>query len=216
MQTLSVCSTKGGAGKTTLAAALAVAAAHDHLRVALIDIDPQQTLRAWWEDRGRPENPELLTWKTKLGVRFLPTAVERAAAIGYDLLIIDTPPAIMGIIELAVGVADVVLIATQPSPADLVGNKAIIDMVRRRGTDFAFIINRAEPRGDTLVPETQTILNTIGPVIGTVVMNRLAYRASLGTGQSAAEIDPTKAGVEITNLWKGVKKELRAQARKVA
>ena len=216
MQTLSVCSTKGGAGKTTLATALAVAASQEGRRVGLIDIDPQQTLRAWWEDRGRPENPQLVIWNTKLGVRFLPTAVERAAAYGYELLIIDTPPAIMGIIELAVGVADVVLIATQPSPADLVGNKAIIEMVGHAGKDFAFVINRAEPRGDALLPETQKILKGIGPVMPAVVMNRLAFRTALGTGQSAAEIDPQKAGVEIANLWKAVKKQLRAQARKVA
>lgn len=216
MQTMSVCSTKGGVGKTALSAALAVAAAHDGLKVALIDLDPQQTLRDWWTDRGRPTNPELITWDTKRGARYLPTAVQRAGALGYDLLIIDTPPAIMGIIELAVSVADFVLIPTQPAPADLVGNKAIIDLVLQAETPFAFVINRAESRGDAFVPATLAVLKPIGPIIPTVVTNRLSFRSSLGTGQSAAEIEPRRAGEEVAGVWKSVKKHLRAQARKIA
>ena len=38
---------KGGAGKTTLAAQLAVAWARGGTRVALLDIDPQASLAAW-------------------------------------------------------------------------------------------------------------------------------------------------------------------------
>lgn len=216
MQTVSICSTKGGVGKTTISTALAVAASQDGLRVALIDIDPQQTLQHWWEDRGQPENPGMITWKAKLGVRFLPTAIERTAALGYDLVIIDTPPAIMGIIELAVSVADFVLIPTQPSPVDLEGNKAIIDMVQAQAKAFAFVINRAEPRGDTFVAETEKILKSIGPVIGTIIVNRMAFRTSLGTGKSAAEIDRKKTADEVTGLWRAIKKHLRAQARNVA
>lgn len=42
---------KGGAGKTTMAAQLAVAYARAGKRVGLIDIDPQGSLATWYEVR---------------------------------------------------------------------------------------------------------------------------------------------------------------------
>jgi chromosome partitioning protein len=44
---ITVAQQKGGAGKTTLTAQLAVAFAGDGQRVALIDIDPQASLAQW-------------------------------------------------------------------------------------------------------------------------------------------------------------------------
>ena len=47
MYVVAVCGTKGGVGKTTIAASLAAcAAAHGH-RSALVDLDPQESLAFW-------------------------------------------------------------------------------------------------------------------------------------------------------------------------
>ena len=65
MLTIAVTNTKGGVGKTTLAATLAVRAAQDkfkggaHYRVALVDLDPMRGLVAWWLRRGKTENPTI-------------------------------------------------------------------------------------------------------------------------------------------------------------
>ena len=56
---------KGGSGKTTVAAHLAVAAEQSgHGSAVLIDTDPQQTLATWWKvRRGGPRNSDsLLRW----------------------------------------------------------------------------------------------------------------------------------------------------------
>ncbi|KUO56048.1 MAG: hypothetical protein APF80_12475 [Alphaproteobacteria bacterium BRH_c36] len=215
MQVLSVCSTKGGSGKTTLATALAVASSQDQLRVALIDIDPQQSLAMWWEDRGKPDNPELITWKSSLGIRFLPTAIERTAQLGFDLVIIDTPPAILGIVEAGVEVSDFVLIPTQASSVDLMGNQEVIKMMEKHNKDFAIVINRAEAR-DPMVAEAMKLLKEFGPVITVTVGNRRAFRAAIGQGKAGPEVDAEKSKAEIASLWSAVKRRLRAQARKVA
>ena len=54
---------KGGVGATTLARELGVAAAAAGKRVVFVDLDPQGTLRGWWNRRtesaeGEP-NPAL-------------------------------------------------------------------------------------------------------------------------------------------------------------
>ncbi len=48
---LTIAQQKGGAGKSTLAAHLALAWALKRKSVALVDIDPQQSLAAWYDQR---------------------------------------------------------------------------------------------------------------------------------------------------------------------
>ncbi len=52
MWVISMSSTKGGGGKTTLAAHLAVEAVKQQIgKVAVIDTDPQASLAGWWNLR---------------------------------------------------------------------------------------------------------------------------------------------------------------------
>jgi chromosome partitioning protein len=59
MYVIAVVNTQGGVGKTTLASALAVRAAKDSPRVAMVDLDPQRSLVEWWQRRGSTENPTI-------------------------------------------------------------------------------------------------------------------------------------------------------------
>ena len=52
MKTILFASRKGGSGKTTLLAHLAVQAMHEGEDVTIVDLDPQQNLKAWWEARA--------------------------------------------------------------------------------------------------------------------------------------------------------------------
>ena len=51
MRVVMVAKQKGGVGATTLARELGVAAAEAGKRVVFVDLDPQGTLRGWWNRR---------------------------------------------------------------------------------------------------------------------------------------------------------------------
>ena len=115
MKTIVLASQKGGAGKTTLAAHLAVAAElAGEGPCVLMDTDPQGSLAAWWNGRT-DENPKF----APVTLKDLPEKLELLGAAGFAYAFIDTPPAITESIRSVVSLADIVIIPTRPSPHDL-------------------------------------------------------------------------------------------------
>ena len=60
MRSIAFLSQKGGVGRTTLAASLAVAAAGAGERVIALDLDPQASLVSWGERRKAANTPNKL------------------------------------------------------------------------------------------------------------------------------------------------------------
>ena len=89
MQTILIAAQKGGSGKTTLTRNLAVAAGEDGCSVLCLDLDPQGSLRSWWETRDA-DSPSMLDRDPQPDV-FSTTLA--AARTRFDLCLIDTPPA---------------------------------------------------------------------------------------------------------------------------
>jgi chromosome partitioning protein len=102
MRILTIASQKGGAGKTTLAAHLAVAAEHAGAGpVAVVDTDPQGSLAAWWNSRGAP-TPLFAA----VEIARLPDHLRTLERRQVELVVIDTPPALTEMITAAIAVAD--------------------------------------------------------------------------------------------------------------
>lgn len=62
MKIVAMAARKGGSGKSTLTAHLAVAAIQDGLRVAIVDLDPQATVAEWADERG-DDPPDVVSSK---------------------------------------------------------------------------------------------------------------------------------------------------------
>lgn len=140
MKVLVLASQKGGAGKTTLAAHLAVAASQDGAGPAvLIDTDPQGSLSAWWNSR-EADTPALAS----ATLAELPVKLAALAEAGFALAVIDTPPAITAAIRDVVKLADLVLIPTRPSPHDLRAVGSTVDIAQEAGRPFAFAVTQAK------------------------------------------------------------------------
>jgi chromosome partitioning protein len=87
MKTIVVISQKGGAGKTTIALNLAVAAVRSGHQCAVIDIDPQASAKCWYDLR-RGNSLAVVSVQAARLPEILQTAKQNRAA----LVIIDTAP----------------------------------------------------------------------------------------------------------------------------
>ena len=95
----------------------------------------------------------------------LPATLAALAAAGYDLAVIDTPPAITEAIDAVVRVADLVLIPVRPSPHDLRAIGSTVDLVQAAGKPFAFALTQAKPN-TRLTVHVSTKLNRSHLVCG--------------------------------------------------
>lgn len=211
-QVIAVCATKGGVGKTTIAGALAVCAVADDARVALVDAEPQQSLGLWWERRGEPDNPKLLTAKSEGD---LTRIVGRLRAGEDDWVIIDTPPAMVERIEAAVGVADLILIPVRASIFDVEAISPVVELCKDYGKPYVFVISHADPRWK-LLPSVIDALSDYGPVLAEHIRYHDAYPTAVTTGKTASEMKG-KAGAdareEVAALWKAIKRRVGKKGR---
>jgi chromosome partitioning protein len=184
---------KGGAGKTTLAAHLAVGWSAAGRRVALLDVDPQRSLAQWAEIRrnaGRG-GASVLTAIAVAGWK-LGLELDRLRR-DHDLIVIDSPPHAEMDSRAAIRAADLVVIPVQPSPMDLWATQATVEICRAEGRKALLVLNRVAPRARL----TQEIAASLGKgairIAATTLGNRTGFAASLAEGAGIEEFEPSGA-----------------------
>ncbi len=202
---ITIAQQKGGAGKTTLAAHLALAWAALGSRVAVIDIDPQASLSTLFRlrrERGGDaaagiEVSAITGWR-------ISSEVERQAR-SHDVVLIDSPPHAATEARLAVRTASLVLVPVQPSPMDLWATKATLELARAERVPAILVLNRVPPRAN-LTEAMLTEFAALGvPVAKAQIGNRVALAASLAEGRGIVEASPgSRAAEEIAALAREV------------
>jgi chromosome partitioning protein len=201
---ITIAQQKGGAGKTTLAAHLALAWAAGKRRVAVIDIDPQGSLSAWFRLReaatrgnGGIEVAAITGWRAAAEVQRL--------AHDRDLVVIDSPPHAETEARIAVRAAHLVLIPVQPSPMDLWATQPTLDLARQERIPALLALNRVPPRAN-LADVMREKFATLGvPLAKAEIGNRVALSAALAEGKSIFEMAPRSRGAaEIAALAREV------------
>ncbi len=118
MPVVSLCSTKGGVGKTTLAICLAAAYAARGGTVAILDADPNGHVRAWHEAAARERRgcgvDVVAGVKEDTLQDAIATAVER-----YQLVLLDLEGAASKAVTFAIAESDLVVIPSGISGMDL-------------------------------------------------------------------------------------------------
>ena len=197
-------SQKGGAGKTTLAAHLAIAAeAAGAGPAVLLDTDPQGSLSAWWNVR-HSDTPAL----APATIAELPGKLAALSRAGYALAFVDTPPAITDSIRSVIATADLVLIPTRPSPHDLRAVGSTVELAQAADKPFAFIVMQAKPN-TRLTVQAVTALSAHGVVAQAIVHDRVDYAASMIDGRTVIETDRKgRSAGEMAELWQFVQARL--------
>jgi chromosome partitioning protein len=198
---ITIAQQKGGAGKTTLAAHLALAWAADGRRVAVVDIDPQASLSSWFarrKERRAAGAPELdvvaiTGWRVT-------AEVERSART-HDVVLVDSPPHAATEARLAVRVANLVLVPVQPSPMDLWATRATLELARAERVPALLVLNRVPPRAKLTEAILREFVALDAALAETQIGNRVAFAASLAEGKGIVEADPgSRAAQEIAAL----------------
>ncbi len=205
MRSIAVVSRKGGSGKTTLAAHLAVAAERAGAGpVALLDSDPQASLADWWNAR-KAETPLFV----RTGFDRIDEDSRRIADAGVELLIVDTPPAVTDSIEKCIALADIVVVPSRPSPHDIRSVLSTVRLVEHLGKPLVFVLNAAVGRA-RITAESIAILSRHGPIAPSVIGQRLDFAVSMIDGRTVMELPGTsKSSDEISDLWAYLSARLR-------
>lgn len=198
MLVVAIISQKGGAGKTTVALNLAVAATQAGLSAAVLDIDPQASATRWSD--AREGIPPAVTAAQASRLPILLAAERRK---GVALAVIDTGPASDTAALAAARLADLILIPCRPSALDVDAIGASLHLGQQlAGKPTYTVLNAVLPRS-TLADEAAATLADSGAA---VVPVRLGHRADfinpLSAGQVATEWAPRgKAAGEVAALW---------------
>lgn len=201
---ITVAQQKGGAGKTTTVAHLAIAWTQLGRSVATVDIDPQGSLTRWHEVRSAATNGkpgfthlQINGWRTQAEVEKLARA--------HDVVVIDSPPHAQTEARIAVRAASLVIAPVQPSPMDLWAMAPTLELAAQEKRQILMVLNRVPPRtklADALAAEVQKLVNPPAVMLAeTQIGNRTAYAGTLLTGMSVTETGRrTQAALEMQAL----------------
>jgi len=208
VRTLAVIALKGGSGKTTLAAHLALAA---HLRgvdAMLVDTDPQRSAS------------EILAARTAPGPAFIASTgsqlmAAQFAAVGLkkQLLIVDTAAGAVEDVSEALVLSDLAVLVVRPTLIDLSGLARSLSLVRRLGKPSLVVVNQAPFAREGIEPPlVKRVLRGLDYMRAswspTILRLRTIYQTALETGRSAEEMSDAAAAQDIAAVWDSVQAAL--------
>ncbi|MBV9523178.1 MAG: ParA family protein [Alphaproteobacteria bacterium] len=177
---------KGGVGKTTLAAHLAVTWVKAGRVVALIDADPQASLGRWHQRReerlgrgdGRLGFVAVTSWRVAAEV------TRRARE--SDIVLIDSS-AQADSARALIRAADLALVPVQPSPIDVWATLPTLQIAKQERVPALLVMNRVPPRA-RLTAAMHDWLADYDVGLATIrIGNRVALAAALADGSGIAE-----------------------------
>lgn len=198
---ITIAQQKGGAGKTTIAAHLAVAFSQRGKRVTAIDIDPQGSFTQWHALRKEKYGADYT------GMKFISISGWRlhseinAIKDDADVIIVDSPPHTQSETKTAIRAADLVIIPAQPSPTDLWATKDTMELVGVERIPHRVLLNRVIPNAKL----TQQVADQFENVMASKIGNRISFASAMIDGRTVTETYPgSVAALEVKDLLREI------------
>jgi chromosome partitioning protein len=210
MKIIALVTQKGGAGKSTLASSLAVAAHESGERVCLIDLDPQATLTTWGRTRGETDILVVPSSAAKL-----PAVLAALANRSVTLALIDTPGAEGAAAQAAMSAAQLCLIPSRPTAFDLWASENTRKALKEAKGDYVFVLNQCPPAQQSArIDEGVAALEAMGGLLSPLVHARVDYQEAARLGWGVTELNPAGAAAnEMRGLWASLKKRIAKAAK---
>jgi len=206
MRTIAFLTQKGGTGKTTLAASLAVAAAIAGEKVIALDLDPQGSLTRWGQRRA-----EMKTVRAVMVEPFERDRLPRINAIlaglagsGFTLAIVDTAGADSPAVSLVAEAVDLCLLPSRPTRLDVEATAMTFRAAFLAKRKAAFVLNQCPPNyRSARANEAARELTSLGVLAEPLLSARMDYQDALAHGFGVTEFSRDgRAAQEVEELWR--------------
>jgi chromosome partitioning protein len=208
MRSIAFVTQKGGAGKTTLTASLAVAAAAAGEKVIALDLDSQGSLLRWSERRKAANAPNTVVIEPLETERLpqLPAILEGLAGVGFTLAVFDTAGADAGAIRRIVDSVDLCLLPVRPTRLDVDAAAATFRAVFLANRKSAFVLNQCpSSHRSQRANEAAKELMRLGVLAEPKLVARIDFPDAIAAGLGVTEYARGgKAAQEIKTLWRWI------------
>ena len=191
---------KGGSGKSTLSANLAVLWSNSGYKVAVIDADAQKSLTYWLDSRKTYYGEDDIgIIKLDFDIRNL---IEEIKSIKrkYDFIIIDSPPSITYETVQIVKSANRVFVPVQPSPLDLMATLPFLKLAQQERKNPLIILNRVMPRAKLTDAMILRLRYSGAKIARSRISSKVLFAETFSVGRGVIDISVTSdAAKEIIN-----------------
>ena len=198
---ISFANQKGGSGKTTISANIAVLLSNSKYKVAIIDADNQRSLSNWYDLRkdyyGEDDTGmDLFLYEASTFQNTLKDLKKR-----FDFVIIDSPPSITIDSINIVRNSNYVFIPVQPTPLDIVATIPFVDIVKRERKDSTIVLNRVLPRARLTEAMILRLRYSGTKIARSKISSRIIFAETFNVGRGVIDISITsQSSKEIINL----------------
>ena len=200
---------KGGSGKSTLSANLAVLWSNSGYKVAVIDADPQKSLTYWLTERKKYYGADDIGINSyNFDIRSLAEEVKKIKR-KYDFIIIDSPPAITFETIQIIKASNGLFVPVQPSPLDLMATLPFLQIAREERKKPLIILNRVMPRAKLTDAMILRLRYSGAKIARSRISSKVIFAESFAVGRGVIDINVTSdAAKEIINVGNEILRNL--------
>ena len=191
---------KGGSGKTTLSANLAVLWSNSGYKVAVIDADAQNSLTYWLEARKKYYGADDIGITSyNFDVRNLKEEIKQIKR-KYNFIIIDSPPSITFETIQIIKASDRVFVPVQPSPLDVMATVPFLNLVKQEKKNPIIFLNRVMPRARLTDAMILRLRYAGAKIARSRISSKVLFAETFSVGRGVIDISVTSdAAKEIIN-----------------